>query len=73
MHRNDPAIAAAFKGKNDLSPLLILELPTTSGRQPLRCWHTAGIYRLIQSIPSKKAEPYRRWLVKMGYVAKISP
>ena len=26
-----------------------------------------GILRLIQSIPSKKAEPFKRWLAKVGY------
>ncbi|MEA1874976.1 MAG: phage antirepressor protein [Bacteroidota bacterium] len=31
------------------------------------CWNTAGIFRLIQSIPSSKAEPFKRWLAKVGY------
>ncbi|MCK5760732.1 MAG: Bro-N domain-containing protein [Candidatus Delongbacteria bacterium] len=26
-----------------------------------------GILRLIQSVPSKKAEPFKRWLAKVGY------
>jgi len=26
-----------------------------------------GILRLIQSIPSPKAEPFKRWLAKVGY------
>ena len=30
-------------------------------------WNTEGIFRLIQSIPSKKAEPFKRWLAKVGY------
>ena len=29
-------------------------------------WHTEGIFRLIQSIPSPKAEPFKRWLAKVG-------
>ena len=28
---------------------------------------TEQIFRLIQSIPSKKAEPFKRWLAKVGY------
>ncbi|MEI6596968.1 MAG: hypothetical protein WCL13_02010 [bacterium] len=31
------------------------------------CWNTEGIFRLIQSIPSSKAEPFKRWLAKVGY------
>ncbi len=31
------------------------------------CWNTLGIFRLIQSIPSPKAEPFKRWLAKVGY------
>ena len=26
-----------------------------------------GIFRLIQSIPSPKAEPFKQWLAKVGY------
>jgi prophage antirepressor-like protein len=31
------------------------------------CANTEGIFRIIQSIPSKKAEPFKRWLAKVGY------
>lgn len=31
------------------------------------CADTEGILRVIQSIPSKKAEPFKRWLAKVGY------
>ena len=31
------------------------------------CAHTEGIFRIIQSIPSPKAEPFKRWLAKVGY------
>jgi hypothetical protein len=33
----------------------------------LQCWNTEGIFRLIQSIPSPKAEPFKRWLARVGY------
>lgn len=31
------------------------------------CANTEGILRLVQSIPSPKAEPFKRWLAKVGY------
>jgi len=31
------------------------------------CATTEGIFRIIQSIPSPKAEPFKRWLAKVGY------
>jgi len=29
--------------------------------------NTETIFRIIQSIPSSKAEPFKRWLAKVGY------
>ncbi len=29
--------------------------------------NTEGIFRIIQSIPSPKAEPFKKWLAKVGY------
>ncbi len=31
------------------------------------CANTEGIFRIIQSIPSPKAEPFKMWLAKVGY------
>lgn len=31
------------------------------------CANTEGILRIVQSIPSPKAEPFKRWLAKVGY------
>jgi DNA-damage-inducible protein D len=31
------------------------------------CANTEGLLRIIQSIPSPKAEPFKRWLAKIGY------
>ncbi len=50
-----------------MPPPLALELPTAGGPQKLFCWRTEGIFRLIQAIPSQKAEPFKRWLAKVGY------
>ena len=44
-----------------------LSVPTAGGPQKLNCANTEGIFRIIQSIPSPKAEPFKRWLAKVGY------
>ena len=31
------------------------------------CADTEGLFRIIQSIPSPKAEPFKQWLAKVGY------
>jgi len=31
------------------------------------CANTEGLFRIIQSIPSPKAEPFKRWLARVGY------
>jgi hypothetical protein len=31
------------------------------------CANTKSLFRIIQSIPSKKAEPFKLWLAKVGY------
>lgn len=33
----------------------------------MNCANTEGIFRIIQSIPSPKAEPFKIWLAKVGY------
>lgn len=43
-----------------------LKLDTNGGKQSINCADTEGILRIIQSIPSKKAEPFKRWLAKVG-------
>jgi DNA-damage-inducible protein D len=67
MRRRDAALAEALKGGGQIAPPLALEFLTAGGPQKLTCWHTEGIFRLIQSIPSPKAEPFKRWLAKVGY------
>lgn len=43
-----------------------LKMKTNGGAQKINCADTEGILRIIQSIPSKKAEPFKRWLAKVG-------
>ncbi|MEW6669261.1 MAG: Bro-N domain-containing protein [Thermodesulfobacteriota bacterium] len=44
-----------------------LSMQTEGGPQKVNCANTEGIFRIIQSIPSPKAEPFKRWLAKVGY------
>jgi DNA-damage-inducible protein D len=44
-----------------------LSIQTEGGPQKVNCANTEGIFRIIQSIPSPKAEPFKRWLAKVGY------
>jgi len=55
------------KGVVQIEHPLALIFDTPGGRQKILSWNTEGIFRLVQSIPSKKAEPFKRWLAKVGY------
>jgi len=44
-----------------------LWLKTSGGKQKVNCANTEGIFRIIQSIPSPRAELFKRWLAKVGY------
>ena len=46
-----------------VTPLVI---PTHGGPQRLNCANAENLLRIIQSIPSPKAEPFKRWLAKVG-------
>ena len=43
-----------------------LTIDTKGGIQKMNCADLEGIFRIIQSIPSPKAEPFKRWLAKVG-------
>ena len=45
-----------------------LEIVAPDGKmRETNCANTEGIFRIVQSIPSPKAEPFKRWLAKVGY------
>ena len=45
-----------------------LKLLSSDGKQyATDCANTEGLFRIIQSIPSPKAEPFKLWLAKVGY------
>lgn len=51
-----------------LTICLQLKLESADGKKyATDCVSTKDALRLIQSIPSKKAEPFKRWLAKVGY------
>lgn len=43
-----------------------LSVETAGGKQKLNCANAQGLLRIIQSIPSPKAEPFKLWLAKVG-------
>ena len=54
LRQRDPELA---KGWGQIvTPLAV---PTAGGKQRVNCATTEGIFRLIQSIPSPKAEPFK--------------
>jgi len=45
-----------------------LKLEASDGKKyETDCANTEGLFRIVQSIPSPKAEPLKRWLAKVGY------
>jgi len=62
MKQRDPEL-----GKGWVQIVHTLSIETSGGTQRMLCANTEGIFRIIQSIPSPKAEPFKRWLAKVGY------
>jgi hypothetical protein len=62
LKQRDPILKAGW-----VQIVLTLALNTVGGTQRMNCANTEGIFRIIQSIPSPKAEPFKRWLAKVGY------
>jgi hypothetical protein len=62
VRRRDPELARGYG-----QIVHTLPVDTEGGRQRMNCANTEGIFRIIQSIPSRKAEPFKRWLAKVGY------
>jgi len=61
MRRRDPELS---KGWGQIATPLSIQ--TKGGMQKLNCSNLQGIFRIIQSIPSPKAEPFKLWLAKVG-------
>jgi DNA-damage-inducible protein D len=68
LRQRDPELEKLIsKGAVQFVPPLRLKIETAGGSQKMYCWNTEGVFRIIQSIPSPKAEPFKRWLAKVGY------
>ncbi len=52
------------KGWVQFVPTLSVE--TAGGKQKMGCANAKGLLRIIQSIPSPKAEPFKLWLAQVG-------
>lgn len=61
LKKRDPELA---KGWGQFVPTLLVE--TAGGKQRMSCANVKGMLRIIQSIPSPKAEPFKLWLAKVG-------
>ncbi|GJM36305.1 MAG: hypothetical protein DHS20C18_53060 [Saprospiraceae bacterium] len=57
------------EGYNQLYENIVqLKLEASDGKQyKTDCSNTETMFRIIQSIPSPNAEPFKRWLAKVGY------
>ena len=62
MRRRDESFA---QGCGQIATPLPIE--TSGGKQQMNCVSVKGAFRLIQSIPSSKAEPFKLWLAQVGY------
>ncbi len=46
----------------------LVEMTAADGKnRKIQASNTEGLFRIIQSIPSAKAEPFKQWLAKIGY------
>ncbi len=61
MKKRDPELA---KGWGQIVTPLAIQ--TAGGKQRVNCADTQGIFRLIQSIPSPKAEPFKLWMAQVA-------
>ena len=61
MKKRDPLLA---KGWGQI--VTPLSIQTAGGRQRVNCATLEGIFRIIQSIPSPKAEPFKLWMAQVA-------
>ena len=61
MRQRDAELA---KGWVQIVPTLLVD--TAGGKQRMACANAKGLLRIIQSIPSPKAEPFKLWLAQVG-------
>lgn len=56
------------EGSEAYEKIVQLKMPAPDGKQrETDCFSTEDLLRVVQSIPSPKAEPFKLWLAKVGY------
>ena len=63
LRKRDPELA---KGWGQIVTPLAYQ--TLGGKQKINFADLSGVFRIIQSIPSKKAEPVKQWLAELGQI-----
>ena len=61
MKKRDPQLAEGWG--QIVTPL---SLQTAGGKQRVNCASLEGVFRIIQSIPSPKAEPFKQWMAQVA-------
>lgn len=61
MKKRDPSLAEGWG--QIVTPLIV---QTAGGKQRMNCASQEGLFRLIQSIPSPKAEPFKMWMAQIA-------
>ena len=62
MRARDPELSA-----NRGTICTLVQMPAADGKmRKIQAANTEGLLRIIQSIPSPKAEPFKRWLAQVG-------
>ncbi len=61
MRKRDPQLT---KGWGQI--VTPLSIQTAGGKQKVNCATIEGIFRIIQSIPSPKAEPFKQWMAQVA-------
>lgn len=65
---SDLKIKLKNEGSQVYDKIVRLKLMATDGKKrETDCFSTEELFRVIQSIPSPKAEPFKAWLAKVGY------
>lgn len=62
MRKRDPVLSEGWGQL--VTPLAV---QTAGGTQRINCASVKSLFRIIQSIPSPKAEPFKQWLAQVGY------
>ena len=65
---SDLKIKLSTEGFEPYDKIVQLKLPAEDSKlRETDCANTKNMFRIIQSIPSPKAEPFKQWLAQVGY------